>query len=193
MPTGYTHKVNDGTVTDLKTFAMICARGMGACVTMRDDPNDAIISERFEPSDYHQKKILEVTAEIARLKMMTAAERDIEAGAQYAEAVAAWERRHAKDVEIRARYESMIRQTEAWTCKAEGLKNFMLQQLRDSMKFDCGMEYDVKPKRVDSETWHAKALEEAERSLKYHTEELAAEVARVEGRNRWLRDMRESF
>jgi hypothetical protein len=33
MPTGYTAKVNDGSITDLKSYALICARAFGASLT----------------------------------------------------------------------------------------------------------------------------------------------------------------
>lgn len=52
MPTGYTCKVQDGEITELKDFLLQCARGFGAMIHMRDDS----MNKQYEPrvvSDYH--------------------------------------------------------------------------------------------------------------------------------------------
>jgi hypothetical protein len=72
MPTGYTAAIADDITFD--EFVMGCAaRGMGALV-MRNEPASALIPERFEPSDYHTKKIAEANATLGRLAGMTADE-----------------------------------------------------------------------------------------------------------------------
>lgn len=38
MPTGYTAGIEDGTITTVKQFALICARAFGATIMQRDDP-----------------------------------------------------------------------------------------------------------------------------------------------------------
>ena len=48
--------MNEG--QDFKSFAMTCARAMGACVTIRDEPFDAPIPT-IKPSDYNAKAKLE--------------------------------------------------------------------------------------------------------------------------------------
>ena len=87
MPSAYTAAVSDG--IDFKTFVLRCARAMGACVSMRDDPLDVPIPERFEPSDYHVRKTLEAEAQLETLRAMSPAEAETAAAAEYAEKVAA--------------------------------------------------------------------------------------------------------
>lgn len=66
MPTGYTANVHDGIT--FEQFVWQCARGMGALVTMRDEPTGAPIPERFEPSDYNAKRLQEAKDELVRLR-----------------------------------------------------------------------------------------------------------------------------
>ena len=69
MPTGYTAAIADGVT--FEQFALNCARAFGALIDMRDEPSDAPIPERFEPSNYHEKKIAEINDELVRLKEMS--------------------------------------------------------------------------------------------------------------------------
>lgn len=63
MPTGYTHGVQDGTVTEFRDFALICARAFGATILMRDDPMDAPIPDEFQSSTYHLDRLKELEIE----------------------------------------------------------------------------------------------------------------------------------
>lgn len=82
MPTGYTADVASGKITSLRDFALICARGMGALVMMRDEPFDAPIPERFEPSVFYKKHLDEAKQELAALRAMTAEDADNAAAAE---------------------------------------------------------------------------------------------------------------
>ena len=55
MPTGYTYLIQESVSFD--KFLMNCAKAFGACVSMRDDPSNKEIPEKFEPSDYHIQAI----------------------------------------------------------------------------------------------------------------------------------------
>ncbi|MDP3869142.1 hypothetical protein [Phenylobacterium sp.] len=195
MPTGYTSDVADGKVTDLRTFALRCARGMGACIMMRDDPWDAPIPERFEPSTtYYDKALAEARAELDALMKMTPADC---LAAQHAER----EKEIAANIEYRAgktaqrdRYEAMLAQVEAWETDAEGIKDFMLEQLRSSINFDCGRDYEpTHPEIIDSGEWRRERMERLAQQIGRHEAERAKEVARTEGRNQWIAALRASL
>ena len=68
MPTGYTDAIKDGIT--FQQFAMNCARAFGACVTMRDDPSDKPIPERFEPSAWHKERLGDAYAALSELDKM---------------------------------------------------------------------------------------------------------------------------
>lgn len=48
-------------------FIMCCARGMGALITMCDDPSNAEIPKAFKSSDYNKKRLKETETELKRL------------------------------------------------------------------------------------------------------------------------------
>ncbi|WP_426261541.1 hypothetical protein [Sphingomonas sp. DC1100-1] len=195
MPTGYTADVADGSVTDLTTFAMRLARGMGATVTMRDDPMDKPIPEAFEPSRYHAERLEEAKAERDRLHALTDAETQAEAEAEHAEFLS--DRANARDEHNACvlRYKAMIDKVEAWQGAPEGIKEFALDQLRSGMDFDCPREfrfYRQEP-TTDGAEWMADKLAQIERDIEYHAKKDAEERARTDGRNAWIAQLRRSL
>lgn len=194
MPTGYTAGIADGTITDFKTFALQCARGMGALVMMRDEPWDAPIPERFEPSDYHKKELEKAKQEDAELESMDAAALKIACDSYNTESDEDKLKAAKRNAEQRRIYDSFIAQTQAWDGAPEGLKEFMLSQLEGSKGFDVSDD----PTKYYSPTlsvgdFYAKRRKDIDWRLKYHAEEYAKEDARVEGRNVWLAQLRKSL
>ena len=75
MPTGYTAKIANG--ISFQEFAMDCARGMGACIDLRDEPEGGDkIPDAFPPSDYHLKAERAAQAELDGLIAMSAEDRE---------------------------------------------------------------------------------------------------------------------
>lgn len=198
MPTGYTAAIQDGSQTELAEFVMSCARNFGALVTMRDAPADAPIPEEFEPSTYARDHL---TASIDALadaqgwsdedaKAMEIAERE-RAAARRAAAL-------EKSAEEERRYRAMLARVEAWeppTPEHQGLKEFMVSQLVESIRYDCGpigSWYDPPAERSAAEYREqeiARRSEELERAQQRWDEE----VERVNSRNTWVRALRESL
>ena len=196
MPTGYTAAIADG--IDFNQFAMQCARAMGACVTMRDAPLDAPIPERFEPSNYHLLKLEELRCEMERLRTMSPAEADVCAQQAYSDASA----KNAEAIErcrsLRSKYEAMLDSVNAWsppTPEHVGLKDFMVQQLLESIKFDCGEDYYIRHALTQKtgEQWLADRVASVEKDLAYHTDEHAKEVQRAAARTAWVSALRDSL
>lgn len=196
MPTGYTAAVQDGSITEFDDFAMQCARAFGALVMMRDQPVGAPIPERFEPSDFNQKKMEEAKAELRRLQALSmeeaTAERDIAEAKRLAERANYTDRQN----EQRDRYKAMLTKARAWeppTPDHVDMKRFMIEQLSESIDFDCTPSpYNSEP-LPDVAEWLAEKIKQAEDDVIYHTEKHAEEVARTESRNQWLADLRESL
>lgn len=63
MPTAYTSFVADNENFTFPEFAMLCAREFGALASMRDEPLDAPVPERFEPDDFYRKQYEAAKAE----------------------------------------------------------------------------------------------------------------------------------
>lgn len=196
MPTGYTDAIADDIT--FNDFAMRCARAMGALVMMRDEPSSAPIPERFEPSDYHAKKIAEATATLDRLADMTEVEMEQSASDAYEAAVAAQAAAIHRNATLREKYNAMLAKVEAWQSPSadhDGLKKFMVEQITMSIDFDCDNRYyrDQKPTKLTGAEWRAQEEAKARKDIAYHKTENAEEIERTEARNTWLRQLRESL
>lgn len=196
MPTGYTAAIENG--IDFKTFVWGCARGMGALIMMRDDPADAPIPERFEPSDYHPKKIDEARATLAKLEAMTSEDAATCAKAAFDEEVKRREDGIAKADSLRRKYEAILAQVREWrppTKDHEGLKRFMAEQIQSSIDFDCGTDFyeRMTPRLLDPMEWLAKEQVKAMKEIGYHATEQEKEVQRTNERNAWVQALRSSL
>lgn len=192
MPTGYTASVADGEITDLRTFALQCARGMGALIMMRDEPWDAPIPNQFEPSTYNAERLAEAKAERAWLYGLTEEKAAAEARAEFDRKTEAKRKWFAEREQQRKRYDAMIAQVEPWQGAPEGLKEFMLDQLRRGREFDCPDRdtYWDEPELLSGAEWRAKKLEQVQRDIEYHAVEDAKERERTESRNAWIAQLR---
>lgn len=196
MPTGYTAAIADNITFD--DFVMSCARGMGALVMMRDEPLDAPIPERFEPSDYHTKKIAEEIATLERLAGLTEAEAEQSASASYEAGIAKQEAAIHRNDMLREKYKAMLAKVEAWrspSAEHDGFKKFMVEQITGSIDFDCDNSCYRQQKHVKltGAEWRAQGEAKARKSIAYHEAENAKEIERTEARNTWLRQLRESL
>lgn len=186
MPTGYTAAVRDGTITDFAAFALRCARAFGATIMQRDDdPNDP---PKFRSeSAYYRNALAKARAEVDRLGKVTVAGAALEAKAEYQAAMKRWEEARSEMAAVRERYADMLAHVLAWnppTTEHQGLRDFMEQQLRESIKFDC---HDrPKPKRRSGTEWLAERRQRAARDVAYYAKALHEEEQRVASSNGWI-------
>lgn len=196
MPTGYTHDLYEGKDVTVSDFILGCARAFGALVTMRDDPKDAPIPDRFEPSDHHIRALAAAEAVLREMETISVEEMDRRSQADYAEALRRWRERRHQAQERRTRYEAMLREVRAWTPPTpdhEGLRAFMIEQLERSIEFDCSMKYDDRPELLPPGAWQVQQIEKAQRDVEYHRREYEREVERNRERTEWVRALRESL
>jgi hypothetical protein len=96
--------------------------------------------------------------------------------------------------EQRERYEAMIAKVEAWSTEAEGIRDFMLSQLRESMSFDCGGDYaPAIPSQKTPAEWLSERSAKLAKEISYYEQQRAEEIERTAGRNRWLKALRDSL
>ena len=189
MPTGYTADVADGKVTDFRTFALRCARQFGATVMQRDEPMDVLPKLR-EESDYAKKGLAKSEAELARLRAMTITEAGAEQAKEHRAQAKAYNEMRRDMREKRGRYTTMLASAREWTpptAEHGRLKQFMIDQLEESIKYDCNDEWlDEKP-LVAVEVWLKEKQERELASVKRYAEDVAAERVRVAAANAWIR------
>jgi hypothetical protein len=194
MPTGYTHPVVDGKVTEFPEFAMSCARAFGALITMREEPMDAEIPDKFEPSSYSAKKLAEAKARLKKVHSLSPAQAQQGADESYAIRLKAHVDYRAQMRLENDRLDAMLKQVRSWrppTSEHKGLKEFMIEQLTTS-KHDMkwGSEEPVKQSAQD---WLAAEIANAEREVAYHTKADEEEKERAAGRTEWVRQLRASL
>lgn len=195
MPTGYTAGVQTGKITEFGAFAMQCARAFGALIEMRDEPADKPIPEAFAPrTEYHDRAIEEAKNSIAKWRNMSPEQ----IFAEYAEAEAQRIDRNAaykteNETQL-ARYRAMLEKAVAWTpptTEHYELKNFMISQLEESIRFD-GHDYQ-EPPLGEPDEWHAGRIKAAEKTVEYHEEKRQKEIELTNRRNKWIAELRSSF
>ncbi len=195
MATGYTADVQSGKIKTFSNFAIQCARAMGALITMRDERLGAPIPDELTPSTYHREALQEAQQELERLRTMT----DAEIRRLWNQEREGVEQRNEKyrmeSEQYRQRYEAMLAKVKAWnppTHEHNGLKEFMVEQLTESIKFDCGEPFQM-PLPESFEDWKKDKLARVARDVFYHQEKQAEEESRTAGRNRWLAELRASL
>jgi hypothetical protein len=192
MPTGYTADIaNDIT---FEKFLFSCARAFGALIMMRDDPADAPIPEKFEPASHYFDWLRDAKNELARLEWLTPDQAALEAAAAYDKAAADNDRYRADKAALRVKYEAMREKARAWTPPTpdhQGLKDFMIKQITESIEFDCTSYMDA-PKRLDGPTWLAEQIRSTRNRVTRYQDELDKEIERARVRTEWVQALRAS-
>lgn len=190
MPTGYTAPIKDG--IEFNEFVWNCASAFGALVEMRDDPMDAPIPE-FKPSDYHANSLKEANSDLARFQKMTIANADKAALNEHEKSYELFEKMNRESADLEDKYRAMLAKVQAWTPPTkdhEGMKQFMAEQIQQSIKFDCHVH--EMPESMRGKEWLKLQIEKAKRDIEYHTKEHAEEVKRCNDRNVWVKALASS-
>lgn len=178
-------------------FALHCARAFGALITMRDEPMDAKIPDKFDPSDYNAKKLTEARRKLIRLLRLNP-KMQLDAGKRARNAAIKRDQDWLKkDQEANDRLRVMETAVKAWSAPSPDhaeLKKFMLNKIEIS-KNDCAyiLKHLHEVKSKSPMGYFASALESAHREIEYHTREHAEEIDRTKRRNKWISDLRVSL
>jgi len=196
MPTGYTAELMEKGQT-FPEFIMGCARAFGALILKRDDPSGTAIPEKFEPSNFHAKRLIEANEKLVWLKSMDDSEKEAfgrsERNADIKRNIAWLEKSRAED----ARLDSMTALVKEWippTADHQGLKDFMLEQINISKN---GLDY-VKDSLAEAEkklpmAYYVAAVSSSSRAIEHNTKVNADEIERANERSEWVRKLRESI
>jgi hypothetical protein len=194
MPTGYTADIAKD--IDFNTFVLGCARAFGALIEMRDLPNDAEIREQ-EPSNYHLEALKKAEEEIQSFHLMS----DDDFRTELEQRRLAFIRSNIEYMkersDLKKKYETMLEKVCAWNPPSSdhvNMKEFMIQQIEESIKFDCSDYSPSVPKPIeDLEAERQSHLESLEHDAEYHREQYAKDIERCERNNTWIRQLRGSL
>ena len=191
MPTGYTSEVANGQT--FEDFVLGCARAFGACITLRDEPQNSDIPE-FELNTYHIDRLAEYTKELKEVLELTSEELNTRAQNQFNSELENYYERVDENNSTQDNYTAMINNVEEWGPPTEDhkeLKKFMLKQLKDSKELDDYIP-DM-PVRKTGEQWLADKVKSISWYIEYHTKENTKEIERVASRNKWVKQLKESI
>jgi len=196
MPTGYTAELMEKGM-DFKSFVLRCSRAFGALIMMRDAPMDAPVPKKFAPSDYHLKALTEAQKKHEMLSVMTYDEQIAFGQTEKDEVVKRAYERRGRDKIQNERLSEMQSQVMAWnppTADHEGLKNFMLDQIKTSMNDLGNIEKKIEAAEIKSPmAFYIASVSSALWDIKYHTEENRTEIERAASRTEWVRDLYKSI
>ena len=196
MPTGYTAPIKDGIT--FQKFALRCARAFGACVEMRDESSDTPIPEEFKPSDYHLNARRSAEMQLKTLSNMSVAAAEKKAEADFQAATQSRNKRIKEDKALLTKYNFMLSQVQKWpppTPEHVEFKNFMISQIEESIRFDCGTSYytDHPIVKLSGEEWLRISTEKEAEDIIYHSKHYKEEVDRTNSRNAWVKSLRQSL
>ena len=191
MPTGYTTDIYDGKDVSFRDFALNCARAFGACVMQRDDPADE--KPKIMPEEsYHAEQL----KKLGKFKKPTKAEFENYIKTKIADRKETIEEKK----KLQKAYNRKIKEAQDWnppTPEHEGLKKFMIQQLTDSMDFDCNYDYHESELNKLSKMTYDDYFEQQKQNhkwmIKYHTEYLEKDLNNIRQRNKWIQDLYNSL
>jgi len=199
MPTGYTSDIYSGKEVSGKEFLMQCARAFGACITLRDEPMDAEIPEEFKPNDYHLKQIQKAKDELKKYQQMNNEDIKSAIDKEHREKITYNKEQLKNYSNMKNRYLNTLSEVLVWqppTDQHIGLKEFAVQQLKDSIKHDCdGIEkyYSLDVKKETPEEYIKRNIEKCLKDIDYHSKEHQKEIDRTNGRTQWVKDLRNSL
>lgn len=195
MPTGYTADIKDG--ISFEQFVLNCAKAFGACISMRDLPSDTPIPEEFEPCKYHADQLAEVRETLAAYESMDYEEATRKCAFEYQADEDNRRRQLQENLNQLESYRGMLAHVQAWVAPSadhEGLKDFMVKQIEESIKWDDSTKYLTEPTpMIDVTDWLEAKKAKAIKDIEYHKEKNAEEIKRTAERNQWVRQLRESL
>ena len=203
MPTGYTAGILDGKIKTFKQFATQCIRAFGGAVHMRDDDWDA----PYRPDkvgDYYPEQIKEINKKIEKLKKLSDKElinnrkkELIEERIRYTKIIG-----EKKQAELKLQeFLEQAKQYETPTPNHVGIKEFMIQQLTDTIKWDADVSYyekevaevDKQLENIDPVEIRKSLMEMYQEDLERNEKRLKEEETRINERNEWSKQYFESL
>lgn len=197
--TGYTGTLVEKDLS-LEAFIWSCARAFSPLIDMRDAPSDAPIPHELKVDAWYQENV-------------NAAQKELDEWLELDEAARlAWARRISRSTrdsgrdhvaEQKARMDKMeailqgVRDWTPPTDEHQGLKDFMIQQLEDSISFGADVSHhlthDAPPdERVIQDLVRGRE-EYLREQLARRQDSLDKEQARIRSNNEWLRQLRASI
>lgn len=199
MPSGYTEGILSGTINDLNDFIWMCARGFGAFITQKDNIDEPPILKE-KPNPYYKNKIKQLLNEQQKYNEYTDDDWQNEYLKYIEDQLKDIDDNIKEKIESKEKYENILNQVKEWIPPNENfhkLKSFMINQIEESIDFDCNTSFWQERKNKISnlklEQYKRNVLNDINESLILNKEYYDEEVQRVKERNQWKQQLIESI
>lgn len=199
MPSGYTEGILSGTINDLNDFIWMCARGFGAFITQKDNIDEPPILKE-KPNPYYKNKIKQLLNEQQKYNEYTDNDWQNEYLKYIEDQLKDIDDNIKEKIESKEKYENILNQVKEWIPPNENfhkLKSFMINQIEESIDFDCDTSFWQERKNKISnlklEQYKRNVLNDINESLISNKEYYDEEVQRVKERNQWKQQLIESI
>lgn len=185
MPSGYTADISKG--ISFKEYALNCAKAFGANILMRDEPLGTPI-KKYEPDDYYIKSLTEKIAEKSRFLKLSREEMIKLWNEEFSNELRDYDERLSEKLELKSKYETMLENAKKFippTKDHVNFKNFMIEQLESSIRFDCSTDYMTVPKKESFLIWRTRKIKSFNENINYYMKNYGEEVVRTDSRNDW--------
>lgn len=184
MATGYTCYIEDSPNPTFDQFLWRCAH---AYVYDSSLSERIEIPEEYETDPYYTKQLADAYNRLDRAKKLTISNVKDEVKRRNEQAVEEWAKREKEWSALLTRYARMREQVEAWeipTPEHKSLKDFMLSQIDDSVRWVGGPR--PRPTPVTPKEYISNAIESALRDVQYYAEQIQDDIKKKKAWRDWL-------
>ena len=198
MPTGYTAGILDGKTTTFPQFAKQCMRAFGASIHLRDEPSDSEFTERT-PSNYYKEQIEKAKQVLESVPTLSDDEiinsRKIQLEKEKENCLQKIEKSKVDSKNLN----DILIEINNWqppTSEHFGIKDFMVDQIKETIGFDCNAKYYVESlEKIELQLLTLVAseirtdlIEKAKKDFEYNTKNFNEDVERCNQSNKWISD-----
>jgi hypothetical protein len=191
MPSGYTASIYEGKDPSFRNFTLTCARAFGALIELRDEPMSADVPV-LHRSEYGFERAMSAAAELAEVKSWAPRTARRKAAAAHQAELDYRQQSAQKRADLLDRYLDMLMQVIAWappTPEHEELRQFMIEQLENSIDFDCATYPHEPAVRLTGAQYQAKRIADLTEEIERSKERFADEVIRHRDRTQWIENL----
>lgn len=203
MPTGYTARIEDGSITTGKDFLKLCTRAFGIAIDLKDEPLSIPTPTKFKPDTYYRNRLDKARAELENTKNMSFEDAKTKMAKSHADRIKMYKSLAEQYIKHNEEYAKVRAEVEAWNPPTEehcNLKIFALKQIDISVEKQEQIDYYVQKanEKLDDSDEAVKRFI-AEQIESCCEEVIRAEAAwegeleRVASKNTWMKKFLDSL
>lgn len=196
MPTGYTAGILNGETKTFEQFAILCIRAFGAAIHMRDESLDTKYTPR-KLNEYYIESVEESKKDLQDFLLKSDDEilsnelKEIEEKRKYYEEKIVETKKNLKQLK------SILKSVKNWeppTTDHFEFKNFMIEQLESTIKWDGDYQYyidevkrlDERKEKLNIDTLKQEQIESLHNDIAYSEKRLQEELQSINNSNQWV-------